>query len=258
MDELSKELAKQAAGVLNEGYKYLVSPSAKPIGQMVSFIPRTLKVALGKWEKWIMNAEESLIITSELVGQKLKDVPEDQITDTEPYIVIPAIQQLSYCQDNEVLRNLYANLIASSMVIDKKPLVHPAFVDIIKQLTPDEAKIMSKLSYKLNQRYTMLRICKEKEKGYYETVFQYFSDIAVEILDYPQEYPTYINNLERLKIIAVDDPRGGSVGELEKAIFENCKPFLPPLEKEYSYVPVFPVYFSITSFGSNFIKTCCQ
>src|SRR5690606_33427338 len=143
MDELFKEGAKQAEGILTEAYKDLLSPTLQPIGQIISYIPRAIRVAaFGKVEKWIVNGEDNIKRTSEIISEKLKDIPEGQLTDTEPYIVIPAIQQLSYSHNNEVLRNLYANLIASSMIVNKKPLVHPAFVDIIKQLTPDEAKFL--------------------------------------------------------------------------------------------------------------------
>lgn len=44
------------------------------------------------------------------------------------------------------LRNLYANLLAKSMCTDTKDLVHPAYVDIIKQMTPLDAQILRTLA----------------------------------------------------------------------------------------------------------------
>ena len=48
--------------------------------------------------------------------------------------------------NSEELRNMYANLLAASMLKDEKENAHPSFVEIIKQLSPDEAKLLKKIS----------------------------------------------------------------------------------------------------------------
>ena len=127
--DVAKELIAQTAG---KTYDDIAHPTAHATGQIVSFIPRTVKVWLGKWEKWILNGEYAIKETEKLLEEKLKHIPEDKIVEPEPYVAVPAIQQLSYSLDSEELRELYANLLASSMNADKKSDVHPAFVDIIK------------------------------------------------------------------------------------------------------------------------------
>ena len=138
--DVAKELVAQTAG---KTYDDIAHPTAHATGQIVSFIPRTVKVWLGKWEKWILNGEYAIKETEKLLEEKLKHIPEYKIVEPEPYVAVPALQQLSYSLDSEELRELYANLLASSMNADKKSDVHPAFVDIIKQLTPNEAKLLS-------------------------------------------------------------------------------------------------------------------
>lgn len=44
--------------------------------------------------------------------------------------------------DSEELRNMYANLLAKAMNVDEKDKVHPAFVELIKQMAPREALIL--------------------------------------------------------------------------------------------------------------------
>lgn len=75
----------------------------------------------------------------------MKNVSEENIVQPENYVAEPALQQIAYCFDSDELRNMYANLLSSSMQKDKKWEVHPRFVDIIKQLSPDEAKIIRKM-----------------------------------------------------------------------------------------------------------------
>ena len=120
-------------------------PVLKPIGEVLSFLPKSLQVTLGGWSKWLVNGEESLTLTAEAIQEKIKKIPEEKLVEPEPYVAIPAIQQISYCQNSEELRELYANLLVASMNEDTKWDVHPAFVDIIKQLTPDEARYLTSL-----------------------------------------------------------------------------------------------------------------
>lgn len=62
--DLTGELVKQTKGVLEKAYDDLAHPIAKSIGNTLSFVPRTVGVWLGKWEKWIINGEESIRLTA--------------------------------------------------------------------------------------------------------------------------------------------------------------------------------------------------
>lgn len=64
------------------------------------------------------------------------------IESPDPHIAVPALQYISYCMDNDELRDMYANLLANSMNKVVKNGVHPGFVEIIKQLSPDEARLL--------------------------------------------------------------------------------------------------------------------
>ena len=118
-NEITKGIIDKADGVLVEVYKDAVSPIVKPVGEILGFLPRTLKLALSGWEKWLINGEETIRLTAESVREKIQALPEEKLVEPEPYVAIPAMQQLSYCVNNEELRELYANLLVSSMNIDK-------------------------------------------------------------------------------------------------------------------------------------------
>ena len=133
MCDTKDKLIEQASGVLEKTYEDVVHPSAKSIGNTLSLVPRTVGVWLGKWEKWVINGEESIKLTASAVQEKASKIPEEKLTEPESYVAIPAIQQLSYCYDSEELREMYANLLVSSMNTDTKYQVHPSFVDIISK-----------------------------------------------------------------------------------------------------------------------------
>ena len=132
MSEVAKEIAKDV-------YQDAGKPIVKPTGELVGLIPRAIKAALLPIEKWIESREYNLAETKKLLEQKLANISPEQIASPEAHIAVPALQYISYCMDNEELRNMYANLLASSMNKAVINGVHPSFVEIIKQLHQGKA-----------------------------------------------------------------------------------------------------------------------
>ncbi len=203
MDEFEKEMAKEIVSqTAGEAYKDIVHPAAATTGEIISFVPRTIKVWLGKWEKWILNGEYAIKETERLLAGKLQNVPIEKIVEPEAYVAVPAIQQLSYSMDSENLRELYANLLASSMNTETKWKVHPSFVDIIKQLTPDEAKLLKYIFNASNNQLPIINI-QMKVTGKVDGVgipLRWFSHVYENILESPENYLSYIDNFIRLNL----------------------------------------------------------
>jgi Abortive infection alpha len=58
----------------------------------------------------------------------------------------PAIEALKYTGSEASLREMYINLLSTSMDSETTKQAHPSFVEIIRQLTPDEARLLSHVS----------------------------------------------------------------------------------------------------------------
>lgn len=149
LDEAALDIAKV---VTKEVYADVGHPIAKPTGELVGLVPRAIRAALAPVEKWVLEREYNVAETKKLLEEKLKNIPPEQIEAPEAYIAVPALQNISYCMDNDELRDMYANLLANSMTSIVKNGVHPGFVDIIKQLSPDEAKILRYFATKTSFR----------------------------------------------------------------------------------------------------------
>lgn len=78
------------------------------------------------------------------VGKRLEGVAPERIQQPPAHVVVPALTAVAYTQADE-LRAMFASLLAKSMDGATARDVHPSFVEVIKQLTPDEAKILSVL-----------------------------------------------------------------------------------------------------------------
>lgn len=252
--DIAKEFVSQTAG---KTYDDLVHPTAQATGGIISFIPRTIRVWFSKWEKWILNGEYAIRETEKLLEEKLKHIPEDKIVEPEPYVAVPAIQQLSYSFDSEELRELYANLLASSMNVDKKDAVHPAFVDIIRQLTPDEAKLLKYLSIHPEQPIIDVHHKFANEAGFLE-VIRRFTNIAESICDNINSIFSYLDNLERLKLIEI--PTGVYLSDNEQYTPLENHPFVLRMMKkalpEGEKMEIIKGKFFVSALGKEFIRIC--
>lgn len=103
-----KEIAKEA-------YQDGAKPVVKPMGELAALFPRTIKAALAPLERWVLQREYNIEEIKKLLEEKLKNVPPESIEPPETHIAVPALQYISYCMDNVELRDMYANLLASSM-----------------------------------------------------------------------------------------------------------------------------------------------
>lgn len=154
LSDVSVELAKEA-------YKDVAQPALKTMGNIFNMIPEAVYAKLAPLRKWIAEQEYSVDETVRILSIKLQNVSQDQIRSPEAYIGVPTLQYISYCVDSPELRDMYAELLAKSMNESTYKNVHPSFVEIIKQLCPDEAKILRIIDYQIptiglsyrNERY---------------------------------------------------------------------------------------------------------
>lgn len=148
---MSTSLEKLAEGIgtaletVPEFYKDTFQPAAQETGKLMARIPRAINAAFSGLDKWILNKEYGIDETKKLLAQKLQNAIPEKIVEPDPYIAVPVIQAISYSMNSNDLRDLYANLLAKSMIEDSKNSVHPSFVEIIKQLSPFDAKMLKRI-----------------------------------------------------------------------------------------------------------------
>ncbi len=75
--------------------------------------------------------------------KKIENIPEENLQEPPLMIAGPVLEALKYTYDEENLREMYENLLASAMDNRKVNNAHPSFVDAIKQMSPLDAKILS-------------------------------------------------------------------------------------------------------------------
>ena len=264
MDEqtgkIIEELVKQTT---KEPYNDIGKPVLKPIGETIGLIPRAIKAALLPVEKWVLGREYNLEETKKILEYKLQKLNPDLIETPEPYIAVPTIQYISYCMDSKELRDMYANLLANSMNKMIKGAVHPGFVEIIKQLSPDEAKLLKQICI-IGHSIPVINIRYVNSKYEGVTVFYYFSNIGeIAGCENPFDITKYFENLQKLGLIKESD---GFSSLVDKTKYEPLKKhnYIKAFEnipegyarEGYNQVNIEEGYFNMTEFGKEFCNIC--
>ena len=153
------------------------------------------------------------------VQQRLASIPPENIIEPKSEIAVPAIMANSYTSSDD-LRSLYANLLAKSM--DKTEWsAHPSYVEIIKQLSPDEALLLKESPLLISPTATCA--IRYQHKSTYDNYMSYRLHPANIIRDYenghdilpyyiphivafpPEQAARMIDNFIRLRLLECPD-----------------------------------------------------
>ncbi|MGC3954352.1 MAG: Abi-alpha family protein [Propionicimonas sp.] len=76
------------------------------------------------------------------LAQKLESVPEGELQTPKVSVVAPAMEALGYSLDDPSLKEMYLNLLAGASTQAKAPLIHPSFVETVRELSAEEAPVL--------------------------------------------------------------------------------------------------------------------
>lgn len=157
MNDIEMHAAMVATDVAKELALDAATPSAKSIGSNLGLLVDGTLGWLGVWGE-IQKIKQSEYIENfkNQVTDKISSIPEDNLKDPNMSIVGPAIESSKFFYEEPYFIELFSNLVAAACDESKKNTIHPSYVDIIKQLSPMDAKFLS--MYKYNTTYPMAEI----------------------------------------------------------------------------------------------------
>lgn len=245
-------------------YPDMIQPAAKQFGRSLETVGRAINAALLPLEALVWKFEQYATFMNTRVADKLKNTPEDQIITPKPNIAVPAIEALRYSGHEEEIADLFANLLAASMDRSKAGSVHPAFVELIKQLTPDEAKLLKTIGPDIPVPVIQIRLMKRGHDDQDGPTLNLMSDFSIfgekAGCDSPNDTTVYLNNICRLGLGEYFRERSYSNTKLYEEL-ENCQ-FVKDLRERYenkgAYGRMFFVrgLFQLTAMGVLFRRIC--
>ena len=192
-------------------YEDAVQPLAKETGRALGTVGKAVNVALEPLAGIVWGYEKIKDFIEARVTEKMNGVPEDRITMPPLNVAGPAIEALRFSGNDDTLRELFANLIATSL--DKKTATeaHPSFVDIIKNMSADEGKILGLFTRSQMFPLVHVRLDLPKNGGFIilHRNFTHLGDIAK--CEHTELTPNYLDNLCRLGVLEV--PNGQRIAK---------------------------------------------
>lgn len=131
-------------------YDDAIKPAAKEIGKSLETVAKTVNIALSPVSALVWGYSQIENFINKSVTEKLKNIPAENIISPDVSVAGPTLEALRFAGHEESLREMYASLLATSMNSEASNYAHPSFVEVIKQLAPQEAEFVKKLAEKEN------------------------------------------------------------------------------------------------------------
>jgi len=237
-------------------YQDTLQPSAKQIGKSLETVTKTVNIALAPIKALVWGYEKIEEYITKRVSEKLNNVPEENIITPPPSIAGPAVEALRFSGDDINLRELYANLLAAAMDNRTTDLVHPGYVEIIKNLASDEALLLQAFISKI--QFPVIDIIHVLPDNKGELIsYSNFSHIHKLVnLKNPILTSTYLDNICRLGLAEIPAGRyiirDGIYKPLETDI--SLKAIKLEIENQNGTVKFEQKMIRLTSFGQQFIN----
>jgi len=262
----TKEILDAATGLIKAVpvYEDILQPAAKEIGTALETVAKTVNIALAPISGVIWSYETIKNFVSSEVPKKLQNIAPENIEPPNPMVAGPALEALKYTGHNLRLRNMYANLLANALDKNTKNDAHPSFVEIIKQLSPEEAVLLLSFS----QIKGFPKICHYSYRHSAQggltgmgkvqitsgQVAHEFNKLCLSLkLDITLNYQSALDNFRRLKILDVETITNHKIdNSFFGRLSEKSGNISGQLELRIIHDEI--LYFS--EFGNKFIEIC--
>ncbi|MFQ9581913.1 MAG: DUF4393 domain-containing protein [Blautia hansenii] len=184
------------------------------------------------------------------------NIPPERICEPSFQTTAQALENSKYCITSEYLRKMFVKLIAGTMDAKFEPYTHPSFPEIIKQMSPLDAELLS--TFKTSSSQPIANFILSYQNGTEQPVEQYiFFDING---SHSYHYAASISSLERFGLLSIDFSQWLSKPSAYD-IFTNF-PYFKHLQSEYknkesgAVIEIEKGVCRITPLGIHFIKSC--
>jgi hypothetical protein len=141
------------------------------------------------------------------IGEKVAKIPVEDVIEPKASIAGPALQGLAFAHEEQNLKDMYLNLLATAMDGRVATTAHPAFVEIIKQLDGKDAMLASCiLRLSVLMPIVQIHLATAGEKSYTTVATNLIGLLDAQSgkpINEPQ-LPAMIDNLVRLGLVEVN------------------------------------------------------
>lgn len=257
--ESQTDLSEVAKEAYHDGGKEFVKELGRVGATVVGLFNNTIGAPFEIYNAW---AKLKINEVKQEIENKMLKIPKDKLIFPPINIIGPAMEGLKYNLNEDELKEMFANLITNSCNSDFSKKVHPRFVEILKQLSSNDALLLKEFHMQqlsISYPITKIRLKEKNSYGGKDLFTNYF--ICEELnIDF-ENMSSIISNLQSLGIIEVnylsyltDEHEYDKFYNTEfyknykqqKEVNINCK-----LELQKGLVRITPL-------GKSFIETCVE
>lgn len=245
---------KGAKEVLAEGGNALVSKvyddaAKSAVVQVGKTLGLAVEVALSPVNLILDGVKVAMGRLSTAVERKLSGIPPDRVFAAPATIAAPAALHYALLGEGEEvadLRKMFENLLAAAMDRDTASSAHPAFVSMISQLTPDEARILKSIDRDTYEYFDL-----GKSKG-----LQTVLGLGLDINEGQNNF--YIANLTRLGIIQLHTGACGDYKDASSELIQLIESRFPIPDVDVFAGRQSLLLMQVTPLGQHFLDTCVR
>jgi hypothetical protein len=250
------EVAEKVGGFVSK----VIGPASNQVGGI-----------LEDWTRYY-RYKNLLAIADKVEALHARHTIEGKTIPIPPRTAIPMLESASL-EDDETLQDVWARLIANSTDPNFKESLHPGYIEIVKQMSPDEAIILNSFlkaknypllfSNHVSQKYAdtgneaMRYFWKEqKDKPSYATIFEMYLHHCKSLnLKNPADSRVYIDNLLRLRIVELGHDFSGVERDTTHWL-QTRMHGSSAVDKANVTIPARDEYLRMTTFGQSFVAAC--
>lgn len=184
---IATEVAKQIP--VKDAYEDALKPGVKQVGTIVEDLTKVILLGLAPVQ--FAAALQDRYRT--FLDESVRRVPEAERVSPVPQILGPVLEGIKYEPEDSPITEMFSQLLSSSMDRGRVQDAHPAFSQIVRQLSQDEAVLLN----------SMWRLLKDENRSYrqqftqdYDRNTATFSNIKMEIDELPREKLMFLENVE--------------------------------------------------------------
>jgi hypothetical protein len=235
-------------------------PGGKALGETFSAVSQLGRnVVVGSIAFLTYGWEHVRDFVMEDLPRRLDSVPKDRIVPPRPIVAVPALEAIRLVGGEPELREMYANLLASSMDSQTADDAHPAFVQIIREMAPEEAKLFGYLAKAEWVPMVSLAIVMLENPSQYEVPdMGYITSLSEDAGISEKNIGTSINNITRLGLSVVYRDHALNPPSTYDGLMasEAIRSFVEATEREGKKPKIFWHTLVLTSMGRQFARTC--
>ena len=154
-----------------------LKPAGVNVGKAITTVTDAINVVLAPLRGLVWGYQQVEEIVFPALADRFKNKLH-QLVSPPLTVAGPTVEALRFAGSEPSLRDMYVNLLATSMDKDATQHAHPSFVEIIRQLTPDEARLLKHIASSEHYTYHAISIQTRIPDKFeeYRPVIRRFSD----------------------------------------------------------------------------------